>query len=154
MVMNMKQKAGMLTAALLLGALAGPALARTVPGYGGKAYNPSDVGCFTDYHGSTNQNCSPGRYWFVQTDVDDGVTAWYPNIMVYRPNTSTSVGCSAFGVSSDQLTTSITPMTYASNAGSLQSLFPGWVSFSSGTRFHMFMWCYMDPGTQIEDVNW
>jgi hypothetical protein len=154
MVMNMKRQAGILMAALLLGALAAPALARSLPGYAGKAYNPGDVSCFTDYHGSTNQTCSTGRYWFVQTDIDDGVTAWNANIMVYRPNTSTNVGCSAWGVSSDQLTTSITPMAWASNAGSLQTLSPGWVSFPSGTRFHMFMFCYMDQGTQIANVNW
>lgn len=128
--------------------------ARSLAGYGGKAWVGTKANCFSDNHGSTNQNCSGGHYWFLPLDIDLPAGDTNALVTVWRPNTSVNVGCQSFAVSTDLLTvTTQQAMTYSSLSNTIETLRPGRVSVAGGT-YHAFVWCYMDPGTRVINVNW
>jgi len=152
----MRRIRGLLLTILALCAAARFAGARSIPAYGGKAWVASEASCFSDNHGSTTQNCSGGHYWFIPLDLQFSAyqnTTPYPVISVYKPSSQVNLGCQTFAVSVDLLTVSTqSGMTWANVPGT-QTLWPGPISVP-GHIYHTFVWCYMEPGTRVNNVNW
>jgi hypothetical protein len=150
--MQMQRTWRLLSILLVLAAAPSLVQARSIAGYGGKAWNAVEANCFSDAQGNVVSNCT-GRYWFIPLDMRLPTTQVNPAISVYRPSTSVNVGCQTFAVSTDLLTVSTQQsMQYAPLTG-VQTIRPGWIS-AAGQTFHAFAWCYMDSGTRVIDVNW
>ena len=151
----MKTAFGSVIAALAFCVAARCAEARSLPGYGGKAWVGGDDVCFYDHFGSANlqSSCSSAtHYWLLPLQIENNGANWTPVAYVYAQSDSASVGCQNWGSSKDMLSTYTSAWNSPGLFARVSPVTPGpvFVPYDG----HLFMWCWIQSGASLNNVQW
>lgn len=141
-------------ATLAAGAVALPAAARTTTANAGRAWQPSENGCFSELYGGIFNNgsagCSGPRAWLVPSAVDHA--GWtYFSVGGIATNLSSDVSCRAIGASWDGAVWDLYPAKSLTSVNVFQTI--------SVTSYHSangasYLACNLAPNGRITTVTY
>jgi hypothetical protein len=136
---------------LALSTFAGSAHARSASAFIGRAQNPADAGCFSEWYGTLTNNCSGTRVLFFPLPVDATGSYWgYVN--AYGASSANNVGCQVFGLNKEVTLVWGGSVVYLQSFGASAGieLGRGYVP-DLGT---LNAACWVNQGGRVNNVSW
>jgi len=138
---------------LALSTLAGSAHAETVSAFYGKAYYPSEAGCFSESYGTLTNICSGGAKLLKFSLIQTNATGYYSGIVnAYGPNGLDDVSCYMVTANSD------TSVGYIGPTGTLSAIgYPVDIPLGSIVVFNrgtLNLDCWVKPGGRVQNITW
>jgi hypothetical protein len=137
-------------AVLAIGAISLPAAARTTVAFAGRANDPADAGCFSEWYGTMTNVCGATKVLVIPITVDPAGN-YTVTVTGYGASASNNVGCQALGIDKDTTSVWGSSMNYLPSFGAPTDIAPLY-SYVPGSG-SLFAACWVNPGGRVNVIN-
>jgi hypothetical protein len=136
---------------LALTTFAGAAHARSASAFIGRAQNPADASCFSEWYGTLTNNCSGSRVLYFPLPIDHSGNYWtYVN--AYGASSANNVGCQPFGLNKEVTLVWGGGIVYLQTFGASAGIeVGGTYAPDLGT---VNVACWVNQGGRVNNVSW
>jgi hypothetical protein len=137
---------------VVMAAVPAVASARGLAAFGGRARDPYDIGCFSEWYGAMTNKCGYATTFTIPLTVENTSAGWHSSTVTgFGATAASNVQCAAYGTSKDLTEFDGGEFHALSAFGSVREIQTStWVP-AGGT---VLVVCQVNPNGQVIAVNW